>query len=205
MNVHQVVTPKILYFGTPVVLISTLNEDGSPNLAPMSSAWWLGSSCMLGLSGRSKTVENLRRERECVLNLPSAAMVTEVDRLALLTGSDPVPEYKLAMGYRHHADKFGAAGLTELPSEIVAAPRVAECPVQLEARIETLHPIDAPERQLFAIEARIVRVHAHGDILEPGRPNRFDPDRWRPLVMSFCEFYGLGEWVHASRLATAYQ
>lgn len=70
---HWFVTPKILYFGTPVVLVSTLNEDGSANLAPMSSAWWLGSSCMLGLSGRSKTVENLRRER--VLSLPSAGMV----------------------------------------------------------------------------------------------------------------------------------
>ena len=37
---HQTIEPAILYFGTPVVLISTLNEDGSPNLAPMSSAWW---------------------------------------------------------------------------------------------------------------------------------------------------------------------
>ena len=27
---HKVIEPKILYFGTPVVLISTLNEDGSP-------------------------------------------------------------------------------------------------------------------------------------------------------------------------------
>jgi flavin reductase (DIM6/NTAB) family NADH-FMN oxidoreductase RutF len=200
-----VVTPKILYFGTPVVLVSTMNEDGSPNLAPMSSAWWLGSACMLGLSGRSKTVENLRRERECVLNLPSAEMVDAVDRLALLTGSDPVPEYKAAMGYRHQADKFDAAGLSQVPSELVAPPRVAECPVQLEARVQALHPIDSPERHLYAIEARIVRVHAHEEIMELGRPNRFDPDRWRPLIMSFCEFYGLGERVHASRLATAYQ
>ncbi len=31
--------PAILYFGTPVVLVSTVSEDGSYNLAPMSSAW----------------------------------------------------------------------------------------------------------------------------------------------------------------------
>jgi hypothetical protein len=30
-------TPSILYFGTPVVLISMLNENGSVNLASMSS------------------------------------------------------------------------------------------------------------------------------------------------------------------------
>ena len=48
-----------MYFGTPVVLISTLNEDGTANLAPMSSAWWLNQSCMLGLSTRGKTMEKL--------------------------------------------------------------------------------------------------------------------------------------------------
>ena len=45
---HNVIDPAILYFGTPVVLVSSVNPDGSPNLAPMSSAWWLGRSCMLG-------------------------------------------------------------------------------------------------------------------------------------------------------------
>jgi hypothetical protein len=39
---HLVGEPSILYCGTPVVLISTVNEDGSPNIAPMSSAWSLG-------------------------------------------------------------------------------------------------------------------------------------------------------------------
>ena len=39
---HSVIEPGILYFGAPVVLVSTLNEDGSANLAPMSSAFWLG-------------------------------------------------------------------------------------------------------------------------------------------------------------------
>ena len=38
---HVTGEPPILYFGTPVVLISSINEDGSANLAPMSSAFWL--------------------------------------------------------------------------------------------------------------------------------------------------------------------
>jgi len=46
--------PKILYLGTPVVLISTMNQDGSVNLAPMSSAWWLGLTGVLGLGTRAK-------------------------------------------------------------------------------------------------------------------------------------------------------
>jgi flavin reductase (DIM6/NTAB) family NADH-FMN oxidoreductase RutF len=37
----RTIEPKILYFGTPVALISTLNEDRSTNLAPISSLWAL--------------------------------------------------------------------------------------------------------------------------------------------------------------------
>src|ERR1700726_3189225 len=67
----QVIEPAILYFGTPVVLIGSTNEDGSANLAPMSSAWWVGWRCMLGLARNSKSTENMIRTGECVLNLPS--------------------------------------------------------------------------------------------------------------------------------------
>jgi flavin reductase (DIM6/NTAB) family NADH-FMN oxidoreductase RutF len=76
---HKTIEPTILYFGTPVALISTLNPDGSPNLAPMSSAWWLGWSCMLGLGQMGQTSDNLIRTRECVINLPSEDLVTQVD------------------------------------------------------------------------------------------------------------------------------
>jgi flavin reductase (DIM6/NTAB) family NADH-FMN oxidoreductase RutF len=101
---HKVIEPRILYFGTPVVLISTLNEDGLPNLASMSSAWWINQSCMLGMSSRSKTVENLLREGQGALNLPSADLVSAVDRLALTTGRNPVPEYKEKIGYRYQLE-----------------------------------------------------------------------------------------------------
>src|SRR5271165_3559837 len=98
---HRVSEPAILYFGTPVVLVSTLNADGSPNLAPISSVFWLGWRCMIGVAASSKTSENLARERECVLNLPSSDMTDAVNRLALTTGSNPVPDTKLSRGYRH--------------------------------------------------------------------------------------------------------
>lgn len=202
---HKVIEPKILYFGTPVVLISTLNEDGSPNLAPMSSAWWLDQSCMLGMSMRSKTVQNLLRERQCVLNLPSEDLVAAVNRLALTTGSNPVPAYKTAMGYRHEPDKFAVAHLTPAPSDLVKPPRVAECPVQLEALIEQVNTFGDPEDHTAAIEARIVRVHIEESILVPGKENYIDPEQWSPLIMNFCEFFGLSARLHPSRLAQVYQ
>jgi flavin reductase (DIM6/NTAB) family NADH-FMN oxidoreductase RutF len=80
------VKPNILYFGTPVVLISTTNEDGSCNLAPMSSAFWLGWRCLLGLAAVSKTTENINSTGECILNLPSVDNVAAVNLLARTTG-----------------------------------------------------------------------------------------------------------------------
>lgn len=202
---HHEIDPAILYFGTPVVLVSTLNPDGSPNLAPMSSAWWLGRSCLLGFGARSQTPANLLRTRECVLNLPSVAQVAAVDRLARTTGSDPVPPHKLAMGYRHERDKFGVAGLTPQAAVDVAPPRVRECPVQLEAVLSASHPLaqdDADRRgHLVALEVRITRVHVEEGLRMAGNTDRIDPERWRPLIMSFCQFFGLGAMVHPSALA----
>lgn len=201
---HKAIEPSILYFGTPVVLISTRNEDGTANIAPMSSAWWLGWNCMLGLGAKHQTSQNLIRERECVLNLPSASMAAVVNRLARLTGSNPVPPHKIAMGYRHERDKFGVAGLTPLDADLVRAPRVEECPVQLEAVVETIHdfghrPDKAPN--ILALEVRVIRAHVDETLLVEDKPNHIDPDRWRPLMMSFAHFYGLGERLHPSTLA----
>lgn len=201
---HKVIEPKILYFGTPVVLISTRNEDGSANLAPMSSVWWMDLSCMLGMSSRSQTVHNLLREGQGVLNLASADLVRAVDRLALTTGCSPVPAYKERVGYRHQADKFALAGLTPMPADLTNAPLVAECPVQLEARVEQVHTFGQEDDHMKAIEMRIVRVHIEEQLLVPGTKNYIDPEKWHPLIMSFCEFFGLSGKLHPSRLEAAF-
>ena len=47
-----------------------------------------------------------------------------------------------------------------------------------------------------------MRVHADSSILVPGDRDRIDPDKWRPLIMSFQHFYGLTPRLQASTLAT---
>nr|WP_216821050.1 flavin reductase family protein [Singulisphaera sp. GP187] len=209
------ITPSILYLGTPVVLVSTVNEDGSYNLAPMSSAFWLGWRCLLGFEGVSKTPQNLIRTGECVLNLPSADQVDAVNRLAFLTGSNPVPAGKTLRGYQFEREKFEVSGLTPVASETVAAARALECPIHLEAKVARVNPVMADEYDysvhersgectlegIVCIEVRITRVHTHPSILMDGKRNHIDPDRWRPLIMSFQRFYGLGPELSESRLA----
>lgn len=159
---------------------------------------------MLGFGASSQTPQNLLRTGECVLNLPSQALAGKVNRLARLTASDPVPPRKQSMGYRHERNKFAIAGLTPQGSELVTPPRVAECPVQLEAVLEQSRPFGHGLPQspsAVALEVRIVRAHVDESILLKDSENRIDPDLWRPLLMSFCQFYGLGERLQESTLA----
>jgi hypothetical protein len=87
----QRLLPKSFYFGTPVALLSTENEDGTFNLAPMSSAWALGSVVVLGLGREGQTAHNLAARTDLVINLPSPSQWPEVERLAPLTGRATVP------------------------------------------------------------------------------------------------------------------
>ena len=200
---HVIPGLKVLYFGTPVVLISSRNEDGSTNIAPMSSAWWLGQSCMLGLGNGGQTAANLLREGECVLNLPSSALAAAVDRIALTTGKTEVPDRKVAQGYRHVKDKFALGGLTRQASELVGPDRIAECPIQLECRVAASYPMDTSSVHCTAFQVDVLRAHVATELVIPGT-HYVDPDAWDPLIMKFCEFYGGAVNVHPSRLAVGW-
>jgi flavin reductase (DIM6/NTAB) family NADH-FMN oxidoreductase RutF len=196
---HTAVDLKVLYFGTPVVLIGSRNPDGTANLAPMSSAWWLGQSCLLGLGQSAQTTANLRREGVCVLNLVPSSLVDAVDRLALTTGSRTVPARKAAMGYRYAPDKFAVAGLTRQ-----GGARVAECPIQLECVVRSGFPFGAPAAGAVAFQVDVTRAYVDDDILIPGTAH-VDPMRWDPLIMKFCDFFGDGRELRPSRLAAGWQ
>lgn len=185
---HVAVTPSILYFGTPVVLVTTENEDSSANITPMSSAWALGRTVVLGLGRNGQGAHNLLERPELVLNLPAPHQWAAVERLAPLTGREPVPDAKRGT-FRFEADKFAAAGLRAEPSEVVRPPRVAECPLQLEARAARVRP-DLGE-QFLIVEAEVEKVHADPAIVVPGTQH-IDPGAWSPLIYNFRHYFGLG-------------
>ena len=196
---HVTITPAILYFGTPVVLLSTENEDGSFNLAPMSSAWALGQVIVLGLGAAGQTAQNLRSRPDLVINVPAPEQWQAVERLAPLTGRSPVPGHKRA-AFRFEPGKFAAAGLQPELSDLVRPPRVAECPLQMEARAADVRPGVAGE--FLVIQAQVLAVHADPRIVVPGSQH-IDPARWSPLIYNFRHYYGLGtELGHSFRSQT---
>ncbi len=197
------IDPKMLYFGTPVVLVSSFNDDGTTNIAPMSSTWWVGHTAVLGLSVNSHTVRNLQQRPNCVLNLVDVTMVDAIDRIALLTGREDVPPYKVARSYRYEPDKFAVAGLTQMSIGGDSHPAaVAECKIVLRASVRNIHEIDASDSGLRALEAGVTETIVDESVMLAGHRDHFDPRKWNPLIMKFTEYFaGDPEPIRPSSLA----
>lgn len=194
-STHRVIEPSVLYVGTPVYLVCTINPDGTPNLAPASSHFALGRTIVLGLEEGGQSLENLRRVPELTVNFPSASQWQHVERLAGVTGRDPVPADK-AGSYAFEPHKFERACLTPVASELVAASRVAEAPIQLEARVTRI--TSAVSGEFAMVEAEVIRVHAAREITVEGT-NHLDPSAWHPLIYAYRHFYDRGAEVGWTR------
>ena len=203
---HKAIEPAILYLGTPVSLITTRNIDKSINVAPNSSLFWLGWSCMIGIDASSKTTENILRTRRCVLNMPSSDMAANVSDIALKTGSEIVPVHKRLLGYTYSKDKLSETGLTTVICDKFEGDRIEQCPIQMEAEVVSVHQFAENDEkmaiQTLAIELRICRIYAAEEIMIESKKNRVDPKKWNPLIMSFRQFFGISEIGVKSKLNT---
>lgn len=188
----RTIAPKILYFGTPVALVSSLNEDATTDLAPISSFWALGWTLILGLLTETKTADNFASHPECVVNLPNPDMWEKVEKLAPLTAKNPVPALK-AKQFHFEPKKFEVAELTPLASELVKPMRAQECPVHMEARVTALHKLTGAKlAQLgggVAAEVEVVRVHVDEEFIL--KDNYIDPSKWSPLIYNFRHYFRL--------------
>lgn len=185
----KAIKPKILYYGMPVILLNTLNEDGTVNMSPMSSSWALGDAIVLGIGPGSKALDNIRRHPECVINVPCSQLWENVEKLAPFTGRDPIPDYKRQLGFSYCKDKYEVSGLTPVASMTVQPSRIAECPLQIEARVRHIR-ISDNELSFAIVETQVVQVHAHEAIISG--EHHINPQLWNPLIYNFRHYFGLG-------------
>ncbi|MDR2990833.1 MAG: flavin reductase family protein [Burkholderiaceae bacterium] len=193
---HVEITPAVLYVGSSVALITTLNPDGTTNISPMSSVWTLADRAVVGMSSTSQGRENAVRERQLVLNFPSPNLWPKVEAIARTTGRSPIPAHKQKIGYTFEPDKFGVSGFSPQTSHMVRPLRIAQCPIQFEAEVVAWHdpagdwPRERPEA-FQIIEAKVVRIHAHRGIVVPGT-HHIDTGQWSPLLYVFRHYFGTG-------------
>lgn len=187
------IDPKILYIGTPVALITTLDDTGNANIGPISSVWALGWTLLLGLECASKTYQNLLQQKECVVNFPTSELFGKVEKIATLTGANPVPGYKKER-YQYDADKFRTGGFSKLQANEVQPPRIEECPIQMEAVFKNQLRIEDDPKEagaVAAVEVRVLKIHAADWLMADG--NHINPRAWNPLIYNFRHYFGLGQ------------
>ncbi|MEW9110036.1 MAG: flavin reductase family protein [Cytobacillus gottheilii] len=195
INNFKEIKPKIMYYGTPTLLLNTLNEDNTTNISPMSSSWALGDCIVLGVGLGGKAIENLQRHKECVINLPGPELWTNVENISSFTGTMNIPKGKRDIGFTYKKDKYKAAGLTALPSKTVLPTRIQECPIQIEAVVKNIR---IPEYNgLFAVvETQVIHFHAEEKLIK--HEHYVDPAKWSPLIYNFRHYFGLGKEVGKS-------
>lgn len=108
---------------TPMLLIGTYNEDGTPNA--MIGSWCVTATwevVELNLYKVRKTVENIKRQKAFTVSPVTKSTLVQCDYLGTVSGKK-VP------------DKLQRTGLTAIKSELVNAPYFAELPVTMECEL----------------------------------------------------------------------
>jgi flavin reductase (DIM6/NTAB) family NADH-FMN oxidoreductase RutF len=162
----------------PIALVSTIDEQGRHNAAPMSFFNVFSHEppiLILGIQPREDgspkdTVANLRRLGEFVVHMVDM----EIARAMLVTGRDLPPG----------EDEIALAGLTAVPSRQVAAPRIAEAPCAMECRTEQI--IDYPRRAI--ILGRVVEMFVRDSCLD-ARGRYVNPATYQPIARLHADNY----------------
>ncbi len=154
----------------PIALASTLNADGTSNLAPFSffnlfsvnPPILIFSPARRGRDNTTKhTYDNLKERPEVVVNIVSHSMLQQTS----LSGVD----------YPAGVSEFDKAGFTPIASDLIKPPRVAESPVQLECKVLEIKELGTEGGAGNLVIAEIVNVHIDKSIL--GEDEMIDPNK----------------------------
>ena len=135
----------------PIVLVSSAH-GGTHNI--MTMGWHTVmefTPSLLGcvIAGGNHSFGLVRNSRECVINLPTAALTATVVGIGNTTGAE--------------IDKFKRSGLTEQAAERVEAPLIAECHANFECRLADDVLVD--KYNFFIFE--VVKAHVAGSPKHP--------------------------------------
>lgn len=156
----------------PIAWVTTLNADGSTNLAPFSHFNVCSTeppAIMFGPGQRScggpkDTPANILRAGEFVVNIVPAEMSEQMN----------ITSAELDSG----DDEAVLAGVDLLESRNVAPPSITQCPVSLECALETTVTLEGQGDGMIVI-GRVIGVRIEDRVLTDGR---IDVRKLRPLA-----------------------
>jgi flavin reductase (DIM6/NTAB) family NADH-FMN oxidoreductase RutF len=174
---------RTMLFPAPVMVVGTYDGKGKPNAMTVA---WGGICCSdppcLAVSLRKATLtyHNIGERQAFTVSIPHEKYVKEVDFLGIASGKK--------------VDKFAAAGLTPVRSDLVDAPFVGEFPMVFECRL--IHTIPLGLHTQFIGEILDLKV----DLEMLGEKDLPSVDLVRPLVYApeVRSYHSFGEKLAAS-------
>lgn len=176
---NALITPR------PIGWVASVDENGVPNLAPFSFFNGAGyeppmvsvafTGAKLGdLAGERKdTLANIKATKEFTVNLVSTALK---DAMNATAAHMPAGQ-----------SEFAAAGVTEVASQVIAPPRVAESPATFECKLVevVVLPNDGAGTNT-TVFGQVVGIHISDDIIKDGF---VDPTIYQPLArMGYLDY-----------------
>jgi flavin reductase (DIM6/NTAB) family NADH-FMN oxidoreductase RutF len=150
----------------PIAWTSTLNEDGSANLAPFSFFTGISSdppTCLICVARKKKqpdgtrppkdTWRNIERTGEYVIHVVNDALAHQMNATS--------------REFPYGTDEFALAGVTKAPSDRVAPPRIVEAPVAMECRLDRI--VEVGRAGTAVIIGEILLWHVHDELIVEGR------------------------------------
>lgn len=145
----------------PIALVSTIDEEGNPNLSPFSFFNMFGVNPPIFVFSPSRrardnttkhTYHNIKAVPQVVINLVSYDMVHQIN----LASAE----------FDKGVNEFIKAGFTQLKSELVKPFRVKEAPVQIECIVrQVIETADTPGAGNLVI-CEGVKIHVNESILK---------------------------------------
>lgn len=148
----------------PIAFASTVDKEGNVNLSPFSffnvfsanPPVLVFSPARRGRDNTTKhTYENILEVKEVVINIVSYDMVQQ----ASLASTE----------YPKGVNEFIKSGFTELPSEMVTPPRVAEAPAQIECIVKDVISLGKEGGAGNLVICEVVMLHLREDILDENK------------------------------------
>lgn len=171
---------KTLIYPVPIWIVGSYDKDGKPNAMTIA---WGGICCSkppcvaIALRKATYTYGNIMEKKAFTLNVPSERYAKEADYFGMVSGKN--------------VDKFSAAKLTPVRSELVDAPFILEFPLILECRV--IHTFEIGLHTQFIGE--ILDVKSEESMLgEDGRPDirKIQPILFVPDALTY---HKAGEYI----------
>ncbi len=171
--------PGTMIYPVPAVLVTCGTWTEGFNIITVA---WTGTVCTdppmgyISLRPGRYSYEIIRRRKEFVINLTTAALARATDWCGVKSGRE--------------VDKFQALGLTPVKAQKVEAPLIDESPLSIECRVRQILPLGT--HHMFLSE--VVAINADERYIDP-RTGAFALSRSKPICYLHGRYFALGKLV----------